>query len=56
MAYFLMETLFTLSLTFDFTSLGVLIILLTAVLAGIIFFATRPIRHLQPLQLLKDGA
>ncbi len=56
MAYFLMETLFTLSLTFDFTSLGVLIILLTAVLTGIIFFATRPIRHLQPLQLLKDGA
>ncbi len=56
MAYFLMETLFTLSLTFDFTSLGVLIILLTTVLAGIIFFATRPIRHLQPLQLLKDGA
>ena len=56
MAYFLMETLFRLSLTFDFISLGVLIFLLTAVLAGIIYFATRPIRQLQPLQLLKDGA
>ena len=56
MAYFLMETLFRLSLTFDFTSLGVLIILLTVVLAGIIYFATRPISKLQPLQLLKDGA
>ncbi len=56
MAYFLMETLFRLSLTFDFISLGILIFLLTAVLAGIIYFATRPIRQLQPLQLLKDGA
>ena len=55
-AYVLMETLFRLSLTFDFISLGVLIILLTVVLAGIIYFATRPIRQLQPLQLLKDGA
>lgn len=55
MAYFLMEALFSLRLTFDFTSLLVLIILLIVVLAGIIYFATRPIRQLQPLQLLKDG-
>lgn len=55
MSYFLMEALFSLRLTFDFTSLTVLIILLMVVLTGIIYFATRPIRQLQPLQLLKDG-